>query len=177
MELTPSIPAMFLFYLLLIENYINELVPCGLQRLLTCNMIAKHIVGFLALTFSVVITLYSSNNVESMEYILYQSFVLYLLFLMSSRLPQNMSVLFLFVCCIIYLLYMFKTTSNYNKLDTKHQERIKKAISSMTIILYFIIGGGFVYYYFKKRKTYGKKFRHFHFLFGRTKCKSLKTCS
>ena len=175
MDYQPSIIALFLFYLLIIENYIQELIPCGLQRLLSCSIVAKHVIGYLALTFSVILTS-DSGITNSFGDILYQSTMLYLLFIISSRLSQKMSVLFLVICCIIYILFLFKKTSNFNNLNHLHQRYFKNTILIFTIILYLVAGTGFIYYYIKKRKEYKKRFNNLHFIFGRLKCRKTLNC-
>lgn len=171
MEIVPSISALFLFYLLLIQNYINQLVPCGLHRLLSCSMIAKHVVGFLSLTFSIILV---ASNTKSFNEIVYQSFILYILFLVSSRLSQKVSVLFLVVCCIIYILYLYKNTTNFTEQSDVDKKYITISIWALTISLYMIGGVGFVFYYRKKKLEYGKRFNHVNFLFGKLQCKSFQ---
>lgn len=168
----PSIASLCLFYLLLTQNFISKLAPCGLQRLLSCSMIARHVVGFLSLlTFSIVIV---DSGTKSFEEIIYQCFIVYLLFLVSSRLSQKISVLFLILCSVIYILYLYENTTNYNKLDETKQKKILLSIWILTICLYIVAAIGVMYYYRKKRIEYGKNFNHVNFLFGTLKCKSIK---
>ena len=47
----------FLFVLVISGNYIGELLPCKIQKIMTESMIVKHFFGYLTILFLVLLTI------------------------------------------------------------------------------------------------------------------------
>jgi hypothetical protein len=101
-----SIYSIFILFLIISANYLGELFPCRVQKLLSQNVYLKHIFGYLTLSFFVVLVdPYKKINIYT---VFKESFILYILFLFFINTQQYFFLLSIFFLFIIYVLNLKK---------------------------------------------------------------------
>ena len=154
-------------------NFIAETLGCKTQKLLTENMLAKHVVILFIIYFSLG---FASESNPNPMILLRNSVSIWVLFLLFTKMSLNFNI---FVFGLVVLYHFINTYINYySGLDKK---KYKKEIDNYNKILYYlkylIIGlliVGFVLYFNKQRNEYSKNWSTFKFIFGVNKCKSLQ---
>lgn len=173
--------AIFIFTLIISGNYIGELFPCKIQRILTNNMLIKHFFGFITLFFFGVLAVPELNNVRG----LLSSIVLYLIFLINANTNYKIWIGVVILYAFLYLINIIKK-GYIEKIETESKENAvlptllkdKQMIRLITIfewiaIVLIIVSTmfGFVIYVGEKKIEYGKKFNWFTFLSGKPNCR------
>ena len=97
-----SIYNIFIFFLIISSNYLGELFPCKVQKMLDSNMLFKHIFGFLTLSFFVILT--DKSIAHNFKHIFFNSFMLYGIFLIFINNTVNFFIISLFIAAIIYII-------------------------------------------------------------------------
>jgi len=154
-------------------NFIAETLGCKTQKLLTENMLAKHVVILFIIYFSLG---FASESNPNPMILLRNSVSIWVLFLLFTKMSLNFNI---FIFGLVVLYHFINTYINYySGLDKK---KYKKEIDNYNKILYYlkylIIGlliVGFVLYFNKQRNEYSKNWSTFKFIFGVNKCKSLQ---
>jgi len=162
-----------LLILAIAGNFIAETLGCKTQKLLTENMLAKHVVILFIIYFSLG---FASESNPNPMILLRNSVSIWVLFLLFTKMSLNFNI---FVFGLVVLYHFINTYINYySSLDKK---KYKKEIDNYNKILYYlkylIIGlliVGFVLYFNKQRNEYSKNWSTFKFIFGVNKCKSLQ---
>lgn len=98
-----QIYSIFILILILSGGYTIEIIPCRLKKLLTENIFIKHFFCFLTLIFFVSVTdsTYDSKNLRQ---IIFNSFLLYILFMFIIKTQYKFFVVILILLAIIYLI-------------------------------------------------------------------------
>ncbi len=169
-DYTNFINPLFLLFLTISGNFLAQLFPCQVQELFTTSIFHKHILAFFTLFFAIVLASDSTNN---LTLLFRKTILLYLLFVLITRMDKNFFLLFLFILAAKYLLE--KEIDNLPK-DTP--EKTLNKYSQLNKLLQYsliIIGiAGFVIYLGEKKYEYGKDFDFNTFIFGKTVCKGTK---
>jgi hypothetical protein len=180
-----KIPVYTIFVLILIisANFLAQLFPCRLQKLLNNNIYIKHLFSFLTLLFFVVLT--APLDDKSLQNIFYKSLTLYVWFILIMRTDPYIFILLLLVIAFIYILVLKENelkadVENENKQKNSNQEKINKINQEITfikninqkllytsIILTII---GFLLYMGEKKCEYKKDFCYLTFIFGKPSC-------
>lgn len=154
-------------------NFIAETLGCKSQKLLSENMLAKHVVILFIIYFSLG---FASESNPNPMILLRNSVSIWVLFLLFTKMSLNFNI---FVFGLVVLYHFINTYINYY--TSKDKKKYKKEIDNYNKILnylkYLIIGSlivGFVLYFNKQRKDYSKNWSTFKFIFGVNKCKSLQ---
>ena len=77
----------FVLFLIIASNYIGELFPCKIQDVLSSNIYLKHTIAFLTMLFFVVLT--DPNFNLTFEQLVYNSFKMYIVFLLLINCNKN----------------------------------------------------------------------------------------
>ena len=154
-------------------NFIAETLGCSSQRLLSENMLAKHIVLLFIIYFSLGFA--SNENINPMN-LLQNSIAIWVLFLLFTKMQLHFNI---FVFSLVVLYHFIDSYINYysSKDKKKYKKYIDRYNKILTLLKYIIIGSliiGFVIYFNKQRKDYSKNWSSFKFIFGVNKCKSLE---
>lgn len=180
-DIIPHANAILIFMLILSGNYLDDFFPCRVQNLMRNNLIMKHLVGFMILYFLTILTIPELKSIKGIG----SATILYILFLLSTKINYIAWAIVLFIYVIIYLLNIAvddlkkKETVIKEKSDEKKTYRdiiniMKKSMAWLFILNVIIIISGFLYYYRRKYNEYGKKFKLKTFLFGLPDCKHEK---
>ncbi len=178
--------AIFILILIISANFLAQLFPCRLQKLLSTNIYIKHLFSFLTLLFFVVLT--APLDDKSLHNIFYKSLILYIWFILIMRTDPYIFVLLLLIIAIIYILVLKENELKANIEDIKEEKKdnlekelkiyndqinfiqnINQKLLYSAIILTII---GFLLYMGEKKCEYKKDFCYLIFLFGRPSCKN-----
>lgn len=176
---------LFLAYTVIAGGFVTQVLPCQMKKILRYNMFMKHIIG-IVLIFALIMheggwsfnkevddmarTNWSRGNViDSLIY----AFLLYLLFMISSKMKAKINFL---VYTLLFVLYLINTHRNY-LLDRKF---IKQEINDLILIgEKLALGGililsvfGIINYWKYKKFSEGKNFNTFKFFMGTPICRS-----
>jgi|UniRef100_A0A6C0CYK4 hypothetical protein len=154
-------------------NFIAETLGCKTQKLLTENMLAKHVV----ILFIIYVSLgFASESNPNPMILLRNSVSIWVLFLLFTKMSLKFNI---FVFALVVLYHFINTYINYysNKDKKKYKKEIDNYNKILNYLKYLIIGSlivGFVLYFNKQRNDYSKNWSTFNFIFGVNKCKSLQ---
>jgi len=171
MKIDTIITGLFLFTLVVVGNYIGELLGCSTQHLLNTNIYVKHFFGILTLYFPVgFISSYEDN--EHPINTLMITILIYILFLLFTKMNIVFTVIVFFIFMIIYILGDYIKYYNYtnNKIIVKKLKLIQQILFYAMIVLILI---GFTTYFIKQYKEHHKNWSTLKFIFGTQKCKSV----
>lgn len=183
---------LFIIYLLISCNFLANLFSCNLQELLTNNMYAKHMFGFLAMLFCIIYV--DSTIVKESKYIegFFYAVIFYIWFVLTTKTHLYTTLIIFILILIVYILQIYKNTLNQElekeqKDISQEQEKLKQEqeleqdINNVQLTQHIIIGSalvitiiGSIYYYFAKKKEYSKDWDALTFIFGNIDCKNNK---
>lgn len=132
-------------------------------------MIIRHILGFLTLIFFVVITDTEVDNYLSFGKIMGLSAMIYLWFLISSKMTSILWVVLLFILAGLYALDLY---DNRLKTTTPEWDALIEKIKLGTISVAGVITlSGFLIYLGEKKIQYKSQFDYTTFILGTATCK------
>ena len=175
-----NIFSVFIFILIVSANFLAEIFPCRLQHFLRNNMFMKHIFGIFTMMFFVVLS--TNNKNKNIFKLVFNSFLLYILFVLISKCDVYAFYLILIFLGITYIINILKQDKIENvekEENNKNKELINKEIQNfdnITTILYFFIiiitTIGVILYMGEKKIEYKKKFSYITFFLGKPACKN-----
>ena len=163
--------AVFVLYLLISSNFQAQLFPCRVQALLNNSQTVKHLLGFLTMTFFVVLA--NSKNKLPVAQLFLISFVSYLWFMMSAKMNMHVWFLMMFILATVFLLQVYKDHQEVEN-DAETQAKVDAAGKAQEILSYVVAALtllGFVIYMGEKRIEYGDNFEFGTFFLGNPSCK------
>ena len=167
----------FTFFLLIFADTTSNLFPCQLRRALENNLILKHAMVYLSITFLIVLL----ENIpdKSLYKIFSISFYLYVIFILISKTEYGFFIPILIITAVIYILYL-KREELHKQAETaskKEKEEIEKKhdiiikLNNLLIIVIFILTTiGFFVYMGRKKFEYKNNFNYLTFIFGKIEC-------
>ena len=164
------IKGIFLLILAVAGNFVAETLGCKTQKLLSNNMLSKHIVIILILYFAVDFPTAADPNHPGIN--LAMALSIYALFLLFTKLSLMFTLV---VFAMLTLTYVSTSFINYyEKKDPKnkliqHLHSVRKALYIGMIAAIIL---GFSLYFRKQRRDYSKNWSAQKFIFGVNKCKS-----
>jgi len=168
-----TIRGVFLLILAIMGNFTAETLGCRTRKLLTENMVAKHLVSVFILYFS--IGIFSKKQVDPRETIRTTS-TIYILFILFTRMNIKFTMFVFFLLAINYIIWnyidFYKTKEEKNFKD-RVNKLVKLQNNIFYIILVFIIIG-FILYTKEQYGYYKKEWSTTKFLFGTKGCKSMQ---
>lgn len=140
--------SLLIFYLTISTNFIGELYNKELLVLLKNNYTLKHILGFLTLITGIVVV---TNDGDFWEIIKISS-IIYILFLMSTKISPKYMFSSLILILIIYLINKIKSKNlSIQKKKELNNLEIFLSICAIIIIIYRFI---FTYYIYINKYKY-----------------------
>ena len=168
-----SFKNLVILYLIISANFLPQTFSCTLQKMLNEHMYIKHIAGWLTLLFFVLL---SSSKTPSKDGTLFfktllQSFLLYMMFVFSTKMNKIFTYIFLSFALMYFLLQNYKESLDESVfLDRINQLALTNDILALLAMLFLFIG--VLQYSNKKMKEYGGDFNLLTFFFGKTVCKT-----
>ena len=168
------ITSIFLLIMVQSGGYIAQLFTCKLQKLLTVNMLAKHLVLFIVIYAAVMLT-DTNYKISPKEHASY-SIVIYLIFLLFIKMTIKLTLLTIAILLLIFIINHY--IEYYKNIDPKKHketvENLQNIKNSLMIFIIILIAIGFILYFIEKRDEYKQNWSTFKFIFGVNQCKSLQ---
>lgn len=163
--------AVFVFYLLLSAGFQIPLFPCRVQKVFTDSQSLRHVLGFLTMTFFVVLV--NSKNKLNVTQLFAISAGAYLWFMMTAKMNAYAWFMMMFVLGVVFILQVYKDHQEEEKSE-EAKARIEAANKGQEILSYVVAGLtllGFIVYMGEKRVEYGDGFEFGKFFLGNPTCK------
>lgn len=176
----------FVSLVIIAGGYTTQLLSCETQRLLKNNIYVKHLIGLLLIFMFIMLeggweynidasnpTKSNWSNGNAFSSLMY-AFIIYILFLLSSKL-RFIYGLYFFV--LLFILYIVNTQRLYYRSKNNLNDDMNHFILNIETIIFWILPIifliGIIDYYLYKKKELGTKFNLFTFFVGCTQCKKL----
>jgi len=168
----------FTFFLLICADSTSSLFPCHVRRVLENNLILKHAMVYLTITFLIVLL---ENIPDKNLYKIFSvSFFLYVIFIFISKAEYGFFISILIITAIIYILYLKReelakkeelaSKKEKEELAKKH-DLIIKINNGLIIVVFILTIIGFFVYMGRKKFEYKNNFSYLTFIFGKVECK------
>ena len=161
----------FIFVLVISGNYIGELLPCKIQKIMTENIIVKHFFGYLTMFFLVLLTMPDIQKKFNILYLPVIAFLCYIFFIFIAKTHYKLWLLIISLISVIFILSLLKK----NKYDSISINKINFVQNLLTIFIILISSFGIILYGIEKKFEYKKKFSLITFFLGTTSCKNNKS--
>ena len=164
------IKGIFLLILAVAGNFVAETLGCKTQKLLSNNMLSKHIVIILILYFAVDFPTAADPNHPGMN--LAMALSIYILFVLFTKMSLTFTLVVFALLTFTYVSTSF--INYYEKKDPKNEllQHLHTARKGLYIGMIAAIILGFSLYFIKQRRDYSKNWSTQKFIFGVNKCKS-----
>jgi hypothetical protein len=156
---------LFVLYLVLAAAYIQPLFFCNAGTDMGNSMVARHLVAFLTLTFFIVVADSELDDTMPFATVLMTSGLIYLWFLISSKMTANWWLVLAVLLASIYIIDLYDESHPKAKLDFKP---IKEGIIGVALALTLV---GFLIYVGEKKLDYKSDFSYATLLLGTKECK------
>ena len=170
------IPPLFLLFILILSNFTGEILSCKFIKYAQENYILKHFIAFMALFFTIIITLnfLGEDNLDikfnllSPLHKLFVTFIIYLLFLILNRCDFKYLATTLILFSIIYIIEMQQNhLLKINSIGVEQSNAFNLVKNVLSFICVVVILVGFKIYYSKKREEYKNIWSNWNFILGR----------
>lgn len=162
----------FLLILAVGGNFVAETLGCNTHELLKTNMLAKHLLVFMILYFTISFT--SHDDAPDPKKNLIAATLVYGFFIMFTRMRLHITIIAFFVLMILYLLSEFITyyTSHPGKVPHNRMVILTDIQKTLYVLLPTIVLYGFSMYMYDQYRLNGKnKTKWLNLIFGVPRCK------
>lgn len=170
--------SIFIYILVIVAGMTLKVFPCSVVTAIDNNIYIKHFIGYLTMTFSVVMLVPIKD--KNLNDILIKSLLMYAVFILISKTEKDFFIPIIVLLGMIYLLILKK--AEYQELIKKSNETDKKMIdgkiktivvinNSILLAIAVLIVIGFSAYLGRKKYEYGKSFNYLTFAFSNNACK------
>jgi len=171
---------LFLFYVVIMSKYFEDMISCDLQRYMERSIIPRHIVAFMTAFFTIVLTEYGNDDSEkSMVDYLKTTVIIYLLFLFSTKAKAEFVFPMLILLMGDQILKVYKNNlekkskdkeKNISETSTQTIELVEYVRSILSYSIIGIIGVGSFSYLIRQYLEFGSEFSFFKYILGTFKC-------
>ena len=165
----------FLLILIVSCNFLTNLFPCGVQKFLTNNIYAKNFFGYLSMIFFVVLS--SSTTDFTIKNVIVEPFILYLGFMVITKVNITFFMIIVSMLFLIYLLSLKKKSIKTNigkkgakQLTPKELKIFTDLDLFLNVTCIFTIIIGVLVYIGQKKYELGNKFTILKYLIGDMDC-------
>lgn len=166
-EVSKVFPIVFAFWLMIASAYMPELAGCQVRRILEHSMAAKHVVGVI-MVYSGLVILDTKFNSNSITRNIARSFIVYIVFLLTTR--MHLFVFFM-VVGLSFLTYYLYQTKNESENTPEQISEIEKTVINISCLIAVLIVLGVVMYANDKRIEYEDEFSWLTFFNGKVVCR------
>jgi hypothetical protein len=161
--------SLFILYLVISGNFLAPLFSCQLQHFIEDTMFFRHILGFLTMTFFVVL----ANRTNPMTYrgVLSLSGVLYIWFLLSTRMSLRFWTLFILLIGAVYMIHLYQSDLTSDTPTKEEAEKLDETKLILTATAGLVTVVGFLSYLGEKHIEFGSKFKFEQFILGAPRCR------
>lgn len=162
--------SLFVLYLVISSNFLAPLFSCRLREFIEGSMVVRHVLGFLTLTFFVVVA--SKTKPLTFTQVMGLSGFFYTWFILSTRMHLHFWFIVISLVGAIYLIHLYQSdlTSDTPTEEQQEQFNMVKQILAITGGVVTLIG--FLSYFGEKKIEYGSAFKFEKFLLGAPSCRS-----
>jgi len=157
-------------YLWLLFGFLSTMINCDLQRFINSHPIARHIVAFIAFFF--LFTLIDANNKTNITTIWVKTFVVYILFILTTKSKWY------FALPVLGLLLIDQSLKKHisllqaqNKADPEKVLKYQEISRFINVFVTATIIAGVIHYISLQKTEYGKQFSYIKFFLGTMTCK------
>lgn len=161
--------ALFVLYLVISSNFLAPLFSCRLQQHIEGNMLFRHILGFLTLTFFVVLA--SKTKPLTFAQVMGLSGFFYLWFLLTTRMYIEFWFLMILLVGGIYLIHLYQSDLTSDTPTKEEEERFTLAKQILAAAAGLVTFVGFFIYLGEKKIEYKNRFSYWDFFLGTPSCK------
>ena len=162
-----SLNAIFLLLMIICGWWIPDIIPCGVKKLLTKNIIYKYILLFIILIISVILTHKNVSQDKSLLFLFGLSLILYILFVCMTKMNAYFFIILFFLLIILYICINYYKYNDLSDKDKKIYDILTKTIFILSILIIII---GFLLYYGEKKYEYKKLFNWRDFFLKNIDC-------
>lgn len=168
---TSIVKVMFIFYILIMSNYTENLIAKQTREFINQNRYMQHLLGFM--TLYVLITLID-DTIDTKSALVYSLFG-YIWFIFSTKLDIHWSIIFLIALAIAYMYendvkkQIVDIRNDNNLTDEQKKKLIDERVDTQSWILWTMIiitVLGTFFYSQKKQEQYGGGFDVFTYIFN-----------
>ena len=186
-----SYKSIFILFLMIVTNYLSDVLPQSIRRDFSNSFILKHIFSFLVLFFFIIVV-NPEKRVLSYFELLRTSLLIYFIFFLMCLSKGIYFIINLLICFILYIvhlkednIYLNSINNNinnninnkndikqnllkkYKKYNTAKRRRIIYIIKKILIIsLYIILITGIIHNFYDKKLKFNNKFIFWKFIFS-----------
>lgn len=169
------VPALSLLYLIIMVKYFDPMISCDVQRFFTENILAKHVLAFVAIFFLVVLAENPADrdpNATIWDYVI-NTAQIYGLFVLSTKGKA------MFAIPVLIFIAVDRFAKLYIDIESKKSgtetmvDNLKTARGYFKYIIFGIIGAGAASYFMRQREMFGSRFSVTKFFVGTFKCKQI----
>jgi len=164
-RLTDTLSGVFLLILAMYGAYITQATGCQMQQWLTNHMVPRHILIFITIYFAIDFTSGGEDPLRA----LWESAVIYALFLLYSRSSLPFSVASFTLMCAAYLLGRF-IKFYYIRGNNSVVSKLRMAQTVTAVAISALLVVGCALYLAKQREEHASDWSTLHFIFGKTNC-------
>jgi hypothetical protein len=162
-----SIGLFGLLYFIVAANFVGDLFSCDLRRLLASSLVAKHAVLLLGALFWVA----ESNSNAKFGVLLVEAFVIYMLFVLSTKSKAYLLMPILGLAVIDQLMRLYlKSTPELTEKTKRNLDIARMTVQGLCAVT---IVGSFVGYLIRQVRDKGADFNFATFMLGTIKCEGL----
>jgi hypothetical protein len=154
-------------------GYIKNTLGCQLQKFLDVNIIARNLVIIFIIYFSIGFT--SKKNINPFT-VFKNALIIWVLYILYTKISLGFNIIVFILIAAYHIINNY--IEYYEEEDPKKNKELIELLNKiLDYLLYIIIGLtiiGFILYFNKQRTDYSKNWSTSKFLFGTTKCSSIK---
>ena len=134
-EVNNIVSGIFLFILIGFGNYIYNIIPNNLEKIIVKNLWLQHLIILFLINFSV--NLVDNTNQSPLDNF-YNSLVVYLFYMLFSKSHNYVSIIILLILAAMYILVSQREYLRENNLSSNHIEKTIDILSYLSIGLLVI---------------------------------------
>ena len=165
-----AVKGLFLLILAISGNYVAETFGCQTRRLLSNNQYAKHIMTFIILFFSIDFVSGVSNKPASPFDNLKMTGIIYLLFILFTRMNLFFTVLAFLLLMGVYFVMSYHNYAGKVGGTSEQEAMLGTVRRALTVLLVGTIALGAVQYFMNQRKEHRRGWNTLKYFFGSVKC-------
>lgn len=161
--------AVFVLYLVIASNFLAPLFSCRLRESIESSMVIRHVLGFLTLTFFVVLA--NKTKPLSFKQVMVYSGFFYAWFVLSTRIHIEFWLIIIALLGAIYLIHLYQsdlTSDVPTDEEDKFYKQVKMVLSAIAGVITIV---GVVIYLGEKQIEYDKNFSYANFVLGAPDCR------
>jgi len=161
------LPAVFLLIITISGNFLAETFSCSIRQLLENNYIAKNILLFFLIFFTSSI---NANSHESPLVKLRKAFIIYIFFIMFSKMNLFFTIIGFAILCCIYISNDYYNFLTFKKEKIDHNYDNFQDILRISLIIWTLVG--FIVYFLKQKRDHKNNFNLLTFFIGKKFCQN-----